>query len=689
MEPTIKVNNDKPLEVTLVSNLIEKKNIDNNYIELMKLTEQDLSYFEQIHYGKIKFKQNVFDKILIDEIKINKYGNINLVNCIYMLIKKDNNYFKNLFIKFDTESNQYEYKCYQGGQEDIILFGNKVIKNTEFIHPTEGNYWIFFIEKAIAKLYKHFINTYNLLASELYQNLSPFNIQIYQHIYYDKKDIYKIIKEKLNKNNIIFCEIDPLEISVIDYIKNLFISFYINNIFKINGRKYIELYLPFNKGNDDNIITLTEEKIHEEDLQNKELFPKINDNHYFYVKFETFLIKFAKTFILEYSKNFFYISKKITISDKNINFLKFRASGNGKIKLCTKINLPRCYLCRCILAKLNITENFIRKIKTMSSEKSEDNDGDIYYEEQIDYDFEYLDSFYDYGLINKFDSIVENGTFCLLFNVYTDNEFDLNISLLSYSEGANIEFLDTTEKISGEKLNSQIKRLFISYMKKNIYNNITKKRIQDSAFSYKSLYNEKLGYSIFMIDNNTEEYNILVDLVTENTGMNLITKEYEDENNYIQNSIHGNSKLIKIMVPPKNNELIIFEWEKSIDNIFINLTTYVVTQKIINLFNNFSIDIYEKKYIENTDVYLVEIQYRKGAFLIFVNESDKYEYVIHLYFDNVFNLKYKNFDTTNLKEKEINIKIKKCYYYYLNMKAIAEGEYGYNINLKIQKINED
>ena len=325
----------------------------------------------------------------------------------------------------------------------------------------------------------------------------------------------------------------------------------------------------------------------------------------------------------------------------------------------------------------------------MSSEKSEDNDNDFYYEEQIDYDFEYLDSFYDYGLINKFDSIVENGTYCLLFNVYTNNEFDLNISLLSYSEGANIEFLDTTEKISGEKLNTQIKRLFISYMKKNIYNNVTKKRIKDNAFSYKSLYNEKLGYSIFMIDNNTEEYNISVDLITENTGMNLITKEYEEENNYIQNLIHGNSKLIKIMIPPKNNELIIFEWEKSIDNIYINLSTNIVTQKIENLFNNFNLDIYEKKYIENTDVYLVEVQYRKGTFLIFVNESDNYEYAIHLYFDNVFNLKYKNYDTSILKEKEINIKVKKNSYYYLNMKAITEGEYGYNINLKIQQIEQE
>ena len=688
MEPYIQPNNNNKKEIIPISTLIDKKNIDLNYIEIMKLTEKDLSFFDSIHYGKLKIKQNNFDKILLNDIRVNKFGNVNLLNCIYMLTNKDRNYFKNCFVKFDTEINQFEYKCYQNGQEDTILFSNKVMKNTKFIHSPETNHWIYLIEKSISKLYRHYINTYNLLASELYQNLSPFNIRTYQHLYYDKKEIYNTIKDSLNKENIIFCEIDPLEISSIDNITDLFISFYINNIFKINGRKYLELYLPYNKGNEENIISLNLEKVNDEDLQNTEYFPpdKVKDNHYYFIKFDNFLLKFSKTFILEYSKNFFYINKSIKISDGNINFLKFRVSGNGPIKLCTKLNLPRCYLCRCILAKLTITEEPIRKIKTMSSEKSEDNDADVYYDEQIDYDFEYLDSFYDYGIINKIDSIVENGTYCLLFNVYTNNEFDLNISLLSYSEGANIEFLDTTEKIPEDKLNAQIKRLFISYMKKNIYNNVKKKKIKDNAFSYISLYNEKLGYSIFMVDNNTEEYNISVDLVTENTGMNLITKDYEEENNYTQNSIHGNSKLIKILVPPKNNELIIFEWEKSIDNIYINLSTNIKAEKVENLLYNFDINLYEKKIIENTDVYLVEVPYRKGAFLIFVNESDKYQYIIHIFFENVFNLSYKNYDSITLQNKEINIKVKASSYYDLNMKAITEGEYGYNINLKIQKL---
>ena len=192
MEPSIKSNNDSKKEMLLVSTLVDKKNIDNNYVELMKLTEKDLSFFENIHYGKVKIKQNIFDKIILDDIKLNKYGNINLVNCIYMLINKDKNYFKNLFIKFDIENNEFEYKCYQSGQEEVILFGNKVIKNTEFIHPSEGNYWIFLIEKAIAKLYKHYINTYNLLASDLYQ-IYLLLILNYTSIYIMIKKIYSIL----------------------------------------------------------------------------------------------------------------------------------------------------------------------------------------------------------------------------------------------------------------------------------------------------------------------------------------------------------------------------------------------------------------------------------------------------------------------------------------------------------------
>ena len=695
MEPTIKNNNEAKLELTHLDDLLENQNIDSNHTNLMKITEKDLKDFNELHYIKIKPKENNFEKISIDSCEINKYGNINLLNCIYTLTKKDKNYFKNLFTKFDLENFLFQYKYYQSGQENIILLNNKVLKNTMFIKPDDSNFFIYLIEKTIAKIYKHYLNTYNLLASDLYQNLTPFNVKVLQHIYYEKKEIFIEIKNNLNSKNIIFCEIDALQISQIDDITNLFTSFYVYNIFKINGRKYIVLYLPYNKSNIDSKeikIFLEQNTINEEDKKNVEYFPpdKIGDSHYYFITFDTFLINFQKTYILEYSKNFFFINKKLKISDSNIDFLKFRVTnGRGLIKLCTKFNFPLCYLCRCILAKLTITENVVRNIKTIASNQSQENENDVYFEEQTDYDFEYLDGFYGHGLVNIFETSLENGTYCLLFNIYTNNGFELNISLLSYSEGVNIEFLDTKEKITGEKLNAQIKTLFVSYMRKNLYKNITKKRIKDNAFSYQSLYNQKIGYSIFMIENNTDKYNILVDLITENTGMNLITKEYEDES--MQNLINENSKLIKIIVPPKNSELVIFEWEKSVDNIYINLNSNITAEKIENIFNsnNFRLDSYEKKPIQSTEVYLIEVAYRKGAFLIFVNESEDEDYNINLNFDNVFNLRYKGYENEELKEKDFGFKIKRKNYYYLKMKAIKEGEYGYNINLKIKNLEQE
>ena len=699
MEPTIENTNEIKLEKTSISTILDEKNIDLNYIDLMKINRIELEEFKNWHYMKIKIKQNIFDKIVLDSCEINKYGNINLINCIYMLTKKDKNYFQNLFINFDTENEQnlFQLKYYQNGQEENILIDNKVIKNTMFIKPDDTNLWIYLIEKAMAKIYKHYINTYNLLSSELFTNLSPFNIKVYHHIYYEKKEIYNEIKNNINKENIIFCEKDSLEISEIDDVNNLFISFYINNIFKVNGRKYVELYLPYNKSNIDQKeikIYSTENDIHKEDIKNTEYFPenKIKDNHYYFMTFDSFLINFSKTYILEYSKNFVFVSKKLKISDSNIDFLKFRVTGGrGIVKLCAKFNFPRCYLCRCILAKLTITENVIRNTieSNNRSNPSLENENDEYFEELTDYDFEYLDGFYGHGMVSKFDIEVENGTYCLLFNIYTNNGFELDISILSYSKGTDIEFLDTKEKISGEKLNTQIKTLFVSYMKKNKYNNVTKKRIKDSAFSYESLYNQKIGYSIFMIENNTDKYNILVDLITENTGMNLITKEYEEEN--MQNLINGNSKLIKIIVPPKNSELIIFEWEKSVDNIYINLNSNITAEKIENIFNNdnFQLNSCKREYIENTNVYYIEVAYRKGAFIVFVNENENEEYHINLSFDNVFNMKYKNSENDELKEKEFSFTVKEKNYYYLKLKAINEGEYGYNINLKIKKINQD
>ena len=141
MEPTIENTNEIKLEKTSISTILDEKNIDLNYIDLMKINRIELEEFKNWHYMKIKIKQNIFDKIVLDSCEINKYGNINLINCIYMLTKKDKNYFQNLFINFDTENEQnlFQLKYYQNGQEENILIDNKVIKNTMFIKPDDTN----------------------------------------------------------------------------------------------------------------------------------------------------------------------------------------------------------------------------------------------------------------------------------------------------------------------------------------------------------------------------------------------------------------------------------------------------------------------------------------------------------------------------------------------------------------------
>ena len=104
------------------------------------------------------------------------------------------------------------------------------------------------------------------------------------------------------------------------------------------------------------------------------------------------------------------------------------------------------------------------------------------------------------------------------------------------------------------------------------------------------------------------------------------------------------------MVPRKNSELIIFDLEKSMDNIFIILRNNITSEKIENKFcdKNFSLGT-QKKYSEDANVYLIEVAYKKDVLIIFLNERESDEYNIYLGFDNAFNIKYKYHENDDLK----------------------------------------
>ena len=102
--------------------------------------------------------------------------------------------------------------------------------------------------------------------------------------------------------------------------------------------------------------------------------------------------------------------------------------------------------------------------------------------------------------------------------------------------------------------------------------------------------------------------------------MNLITKDYTQ-----------NTTDINIVIPPKNIEIIVFEWEKTINDISIFVDPTFMTKQITPMFNSETFLNLQKNYIAKTSVYYVEIQYRRGVFLIFVNENPTESFIVQMY----------------------------------------------------------
>ncbi len=667
----IKPSNNKP-KLIKIHKLFNKDLIDNNNLYLRNISQQDINIINSLKHGHMKHKEVNFYIIDLDNINLNKYGNINLINVIIGISKINKNYLKKMFLNFDIENGNFDINLYKNGKKKLYKFDNKIIKNTLFIHPYEKNFWIYLIEKGIAKLCSNYINSIRLLSSEIFPMLLPCELNEYNHYKINKKVLYEIIKNNLS-NSIIFTEKDINE----NYNEINYISFYVNRVFKYNNKKYIELYLPFNKANNDNNNNNKEIKI-ENVIDNEidlKIFNNINNNHFIYYKYDHFYKKFNNTFILKYYPKNHYQNKTIILSDSNINLLKFKINKQTKITI--SFYFPFANILRIILCKLNIIENYIRHVKTMSSYA----ESNSYYTDELNYKFDFIKSFFLYEKKLSFNCDLDEGIYCLLFNAYINSEIKINIGFYSNEE---IEIIEN-EKINEDKFNSQIKSLFVSYIKNNLNNNnnnnnkIEKKIIKDeNAIEYFSLLNENLGYSIILIENNSDNFIIDYNLLSEVDGMNLITKEY----NNIENVNNLNN--INIKIPPKNFEVIIFEWEKLISNVFINVVSRYEINKIELIFNKNN--IYEKKYLIQNFVYYQEIQYKNGVYLIFVNESN-FNYNLNIFFEKFENLEYKGFK--EIKGKFIKFGIKSFNYKAFKLECINdEIEYEYKMKITGKKVND-
>ena len=662
------------LKLVKIHKLINGENIDDNISEF-NISEEDIKLIKESKYGRMKFKECTFDDIILGNLQLNKFGNINLVNCVFILNQKKKSYFKHLFTKFNIEKGEYEIKNFKNGKNRKLLFDNKILKGSLFLHPSDKNFWIYILEKSIAKSVESYINTIPLLASDIFKFITPYLNKVYNHQVVNKKEFYELLKETIKTNNsfIVYGEKDILSNEFFD--NNNYISFFITNVFKVNGRKYVELYLPYNKDSQNNIIKFPN-NINEEDIKNSKFFPEENlkNENLIYYKYDHYFKHFDNTYILNFNPLFHFESKTIILLDSNINLLKFKVEKKTKISL--SISLPHSLLFRFVLAQLIVTENYIRRIKTMSSENNESNS---YYTDEIDYNFEYIDSQYSFGTSGIIETTLKEGTYSLLFNVYSNSQVKISIGAISENQ---IEFLDVTEKISEEKLNRQIKSLFISFLKKNPNKNVKKGDVYQikNCITYESLINENFGYSVYAIENNTEEQIISLSLFTENDGMNIITKDY---NNDVENI--NDLNCVKIIISPKNTEIIVFEWEKTIDQIYINIYPKFEVSKIESMYKEENFLNLPKQYIGKSEVYYIEMQYRRGAFLIFVNESVFDNYVIKVKFHKFSNLEYKGFKDEMIENKNINIEIKSRNYMAFNLKAVEDGDFSYNISLVLQK----
>ena len=264
--------------------------VDENIEEMKMISTKDISkiknykfekisniYFKNCNQYEMGMKFNNISQLTkingeMKSIQINEYGNINLINLLLFLMLNDKFWMKNLLYKFDYDTKTFVIKLYLQGVPRHILLDEyiPINENNEpaFINPSIDYFWILLIEKAIAKVNRSYTNSLRSFSSELIQILTEAPLFKYSHKDNELKVIWKILKYSTIDNLICFCEnenykcengINNNNLNNLNNInRNLnpdeskdeksnylkFISFFVSSIFKVNNRKYIELFLP-------------------------------------------------------------------------------------------------------------------------------------------------------------------------------------------------------------------------------------------------------------------------------------------------------------------------------------------------------------------------------------------------------------------------------------------------------------
>jgi hypothetical protein len=722
--------------------------VDENIEEMKIINKKDIANINKYKFDKISnifFKNSneyemgrKFNNISlinnneIKSIEINEYGNINLINLLLFLMLNDKFWMKNLLYRFDYETKIFVIKLYLQGVPRHILLDEYIPindnKEPAFINPSLDYFWIVLIEKAIAKVNRSYTNSLRCFASELIQILTEAPLFKFEHKENDIKVIWKNLKYATIDNLICFCEFDNNKNLNHDKNNNSkrednnkednynyirFISFFVSSIFKVNTRKYIELFLPeCNKLNE--IETFKKSiNLNTNDISNKNFFPdnKLNNDKIIYMRFEDFYNTFINTFIYKQQNQNIYNFKKIEINSQQYTLVKIKSlkRNNCIITLHLKEgryssqSISNIYPIRMILVRLKVEEKFIRKniINQNHNNLSEnrlqniiDSKGNIYGEER-EYQFEYINSVFSNDSKISIESELEaNETYKILIKICTghniNNPSNLNAVISTYSPS----FVEISENYNDSIdsnflepqnltiLTESIKYLFVSFFEKN-KREYTISEFKSKNFKiYYSKNDKKFGFSFIKFENLFNDKYAIIDLNYNINDLNLITIKLNGRANESQKELNLEENESKIILAPLSSELLFFEWNKlNID--FNSLFKPKISFDNVEYFDYRDFDSQKKiRIIDN--LYYQEVPYNSGILIIIVNAKQTF-CVIKCVFDVLENLIIDYTNSIEDNKNQIEMLLKPYSKNFLNLKQIEnENKISYQITFHVK-----
>ena len=747
--------------------------IDESIKEIKKINKYDLKVlntYKIIPLKDLYTKNNTLDKFnslfqnvksysfsnsIKDNITFGPYGNVNLVNVIKIMMDKDAFWIKNILHKYDCEVGIFIIKLYiQGLPKHVLLDQNVVVDDkgeSAFINPSYEYFWIVLIEKAIAKVSRSYGNSIRCYASELVTLLNEIPLMKLKHNNIEKKVLWKKIKESVDNNNnntkqICFCERDKCNNissqntnnNILNELINMpcsiqFLSFYIEQVFKIENTKYIELKLPIYN----TIITeqLNQFKSHinkeipiSHIQNNNTIFTehKLSSPNIYFIPFDLYCNYFTNTYIYKYKDEYIYTTKKIALVTNQFTMVKLNPLKKAKTIISLHIKDSRYssqsvpyFTSQMILVKMRINETFIKQRKKAngynvnndnSRNKSNNNNNNIsnsnnngeynlniidstlisresfYFEEESEYLFEYVTSAFSSDFITSIDvSLDPNEKYYLLIKLITNSSLNRKCVLSLYSSS----FIDIVEhvELNPEKesytidqklflqqnlttLTKSLINIFLFYTENKLYT-ITE-HINNIIKITKSK-NETLnfGYFVLKIENIHESDYALVSIVHNCSSLNLITLKLSGKVKESQKIISETHNQLDLVLSPGGSELLIFERlsEASLFDV-----KYIVKEtKNASLISRNSFMMQKTNKI-NENIYYQEVPYSKGVYVILINSS-YVEYVVRAIFDICDNL-----EVDETYDNEVEMILKPQSKSFMNLKIKNKN---YNISYQI------